>query len=562
MNKTKIFKSLLQAFGFLTALVFLTQTASATVAKLASDEQLILTSRVVLTGEVQAIQAQWDAKRRNIYTYVTVKVSEVLKGQIQNDTIVIKQDGGIVGEDEIRIDGAPRYEIGRQVLLFLDTQPDGALTVKYLFQGKYDIIDDNQTGLRMVQRTIDGDNVHLLPGDDAQTTNRAELSAFIEKIRNTLRTRARETRSLEQNYRGAGIREVPSEYRSDMEDMSAKQDTVVPNFQTGFPARRWFTTAVSFLLNPNGAPVAGGGITEFQQATAAWTNVGTSNMSLFFGGTTGFVAQQQPTDGRNVVSYGALPADNVNCIGEGARTFTRSTSGQTTFVNGRQFIRLLEADMLVNNNLPCFLSNPQNLAYIFAHELGHAIGLQHSSLTTPQPGTPPIMAEAAVDGRGARLGMDDVNGISFIYPQPGLNPIDDQRYFVGSQYRDFLNREPDLDGWDFWTGTIVNECGADPDCLTRKRIDLSRAFFYSTEFLDQHPGLRNPPGVFPDFNNAEFIRLCYLVFLRRDVPPDDPGYQFWLNDLNGDNDYNHIIHAFQVSGDYRSRQFLFYGLDQ
>lgn len=559
MNKTKFSTSALQAFSLLTVLVFLSQTATATVARLASDEQLILTSRVVLTGEVRAIQAQWDGKqRRNIYTYITVKVSEVLKGQIRNDSVVIKQDGGIVGDDEIQIDGAPKYRIGQQVLLFLDTLPDGALTVKYLFQGKYDVVDDAQTGLLMVQRTIDSDNVHLLPGQNEETTNSTELSTFLEKIRNTLRTNAKEARS----YGGASVREVPSEYRSDMEDMSAKQHIVIPNFQTGFPGRRWFTTFVSFLVNPNGAPVAGGGIAEFQQATAAWTNVGTSNMSLSYGGTTGFNAQTQPTDGRNVVSYGFLQADNVNCIGEGARTFTRATSGQTTFVNGRQFIRLLEADILVNSNLPCFLGSSQNLAYVLTHELGHAIGLQHSFLTTPPPGDAPIMAEAAVNGRGARLGMDDVNGISFIYPQPGLVPIDDQRYFVGSQYRDFLNREPDLDGWDFWTGTIVNECGSDPSCLTRKRIDLSRAFFYSSEFLNQHPGLRNPPGVFPDFNNAEFVRQCYIVFLRRDVSPDDPGYQFWLNDLNADNDYNHIIHAFQESIEYRERPFLFYGLDQ
>jgi hypothetical protein len=560
MNRTKIFKSALQAFSFFVALVFLTQTVSATTAKLASDDQLIRTSRVILTGDVQAIQASWDARRQNIYTYVTVKVSEVLKGQLRNDTIVIKQAGGRVGDDAIIIDGAPKYKVGQEVLLFLNTLPDGSLTIAHLFQGKYEIVADADTGRQMVRRTIDGDNVHILPGQTEQVTNSAELSAFIEKIRATLRSGAKETGA---KYRAASIREIPAEYRSDMEDMSAKTD-VNAEFYYFNGGAKFFSTFISYFLNTANSPVAGGGINELQRALNAWTSVGTSNLTLSLAGTTSRQAQQSPNDGFNVIAYnGAFGADNQNCSGIGASTSRRVTFSQTTTVNGRTFVRILESDIQVNNNFPCFLSDPENLAFVFSHELGHTIGLDHSFLTSQPPGTDPIMAPFAFGGRGPDLGMDDWNGISFGYPQPGLNPIDDQKYFVGQQYRDFLNREPDVPGWNFWTGTIVNECSpSDTSCLTRKRIDVARAFFYSTEFLNQHPGLRNPDGVYPDFNNAEFVRQCYLVFLRRDVSPDDGGYQFWLNQLNSNNDYNHIIQAFIESIEYRNRPFIFYGLDQ
>lgn len=560
MTKTKFFKSALQSLSLLAALLLFAQSSLATTGRLLSDERLILTSRLVLTGNVQAVQSQWDKNRQNIHTYVTVQISEMLKGQVQNYYVVLKQEGGVVGGDEVRIDGAPKYQVGQQVLLFLNTLPDGALTVAYLFQGKYDIVSDAQTGQLLAQRTIDGDNVHLLPGQDAQVTNRAELSGFIEKIRSTVRYQTKTASIFERSYSGTDIREIPSEYKNSVGDTSAKDDTPA-EFTFNQGGIRWFTTGVSYLVNPNGAPVSGGGITEFQQGAAAWTNVGTSNISLIYSGTTTRVASSNPNDGFNVISYAPLQADNSSCSGVGAITFTRSISTQTTFVNGRAFKRLLEADIVVNSQFPCFLGVSENLAYIFAHELGHSIGLGHSLLTTAAPGTPPIMAEAAPGGRGATLGMDDVNGVSFIYPQPGLNPIDEQRYFVGQQYRDFLNREPDVSGWDFWTGTI-NECGGDATCIDNKRVDVVRAFFYSTEFLDQHPGLRNPPESSPDFNNAEFIRICYLVFLRRNVDSSDGGYQFWLNDLNSNNDYNHIIRAFLYSTDYRNRQFLFYGIDQ
>ncbi len=49
-------------------------------------------------------------------------------------------------------------------------------------------------------------------------------------------------------------------------------------------------------------------------------------------------------------------------------------------------------------------------------------------------------------------------------------------------YRDFLNREPDSGGLSFWTGQISTVCGADARCISRRRVDVSAAFFFSQEF--------------------------------------------------------------------------------
>ena len=61
------------------------------------------------------------------------------------------------------------------------------------------------------------------------------------------------------------------------------------------------------------------------------------------------------------------------------------------------------------------------------------------------------------------------------------NAIDTAEYFVRQQYLDFLGREPDQKGFNFWDNEI-NSCGMDRDCLERKRVDVSAAFFYSIEF--------------------------------------------------------------------------------
>ena len=63
------------------------------------------------------------------------------------------------------------------------------------------------------------------------------------------------------------------------------------------------------------------------------------------------------------------------------------------------------------------------------------------------------------------------------------NPIDESRAFVRQQYHDFLNREPDESGLNFWVGQIES-CGADPQCREVKRINVSAAFFLSIEFQE------------------------------------------------------------------------------
>lgn len=66
---------------------------------------------------------------------------------------------------------------------------------------------------------------------------------------------------------------------------------------------------------------------------------------------------------------------------------------------------------------------------------------------------------------------------------PAPNAIDDPTTFVRQHYLDFLNREPDQDGLDFWVSNFT-QCNGDPQCLADQRINVSAAFFLSIEFQD------------------------------------------------------------------------------
>jgi glucose/arabinose dehydrogenase len=66
---------------------------------------------------------------------------------------------------------------------------------------------------------------------------------------------------------------------------------------------------------------------------------------------------------------------------------------------------------------------------------------------------------------------------------PPANPVDDTQFFVRQHYHDFLSREPDAPGFQFWTQNIES-CGADAQCREVRRVDTSAAFFLSIEFQE------------------------------------------------------------------------------
>lgn len=76
----------------------------------------------------------------------------------------------------------------------------------------------------------------------------------------------------------------------------------------------------------------------------------------------------------------------------------------------------------------------------------------------------------------------NINGqlaVALVNVTPG-NP-DNTNYFVHQQYVDFLAREPDAGGFDFWANQIAS-CGASQPCVDVKRINTSAAFYLSIEF--------------------------------------------------------------------------------
>jgi hypothetical protein len=410
-----VHKPAIQLMGLLVIALLFASSSSATTAILLSDEQLITSSRVILLGEIKSAKAQWNLNHENIETYVKVKVSTVLKGELQHDEIVFRQLGGTVGDASTVIFGAPSYKAGDRVLLFLDTARDGTLRIAHLFQGKYDVVEDTASGQQRARRHFDVDAVNILgPKDGPNITNEASLNKLTKKIRKVLRTNAAEVSEYDAQRADTPIVETPVEYIDDPAsdpqggDLSA-QYTFLGNF-------RWFQPdtgqPVQYRLNQTSAPIAGGGVTEINQALAAWTNVQTTALVLQNAGSTTSAGFLQ--DGVSALSFNDpldQMSDPVGCSGVLAIGGVTSAGGGTRVIGGITFSHIFEGDVVFNRNFSCFLGISANLAEVATHEIGHSIGFDHSA----DPNAT-MYATAHGGGRGATLGTDDIAAVSFLYP--------------------------------------------------------------------------------------------------------------------------------------------------
>jgi Bacterial Ig domain/Domain of unknown function (DUF4214) len=81
----------------------------------------------------------------------------------------------------------------------------------------------------------------------------------------------------------------------------------------------------------------------------------------------------------------------------------------------------------------------------------------------------------------SQLGSNTDSTFSAMFTGASANPLDTPEYFVRQQYLDFLGREPDEGGFNYWSDQIL-VCQHDLDCRERRRSNVSAAFFFSLEF--------------------------------------------------------------------------------
>jgi len=107
---------------FVASLVLLTlpRSVAATTVMHMSFDELTRKADVIAIGQVTNIDFTAADDASWVYTYVTLDVIDLLKGETSEDTITLRMDGGRISEERVLIvAGMPTFELGEEVVVFV-----------------------------------------------------------------------------------------------------------------------------------------------------------------------------------------------------------------------------------------------------------------------------------------------------------------------------------------------------------------------------------------------------------------------------------------------------------
>jgi hypothetical protein len=167
------------------AFVVLPVVLRATVIVPVDFRELVTIAPVIVHGRVVDVRSDWVDGRRSVETFVTVEATEYLKGNL-GERLTFKVPGGQLGRYRTVFVGAPAFQDGDEVVLFLKSSGPSYPYIIGLSQGAFRVVADPRSGRRMVTTPI----VMGKGGDDPEPIVRGDVTRkplAIEAFRDAVR---------------------------------------------------------------------------------------------------------------------------------------------------------------------------------------------------------------------------------------------------------------------------------------------------------------------------------------------------------------------------------------
>ena len=119
-------------------------------------DRLVGSSDYIVRAVVKSVDSEWRENatkpgQRYIGSKVTLEVREVIKGAPPNP-LVLDMVGGRVGQEELTIDGAPKFQVGQENVLFVSGNGTNFYPLTGLMHGFFPVRHDARTGQDQMTR--------------------------------------------------------------------------------------------------------------------------------------------------------------------------------------------------------------------------------------------------------------------------------------------------------------------------------------------------------------------------------------------------------------------------
>lgn len=395
-------KLLLIAFIATSGLILSTSALHASSVLAASEADDVRASRGICRGRVTSMEAFRHPQRGGIFTRVRITVLEALKGRFPAEITLVQRGGTIDGESE-STGSSPSFQIGDEHLFHLQRRADGSLE---LLRG---------------------------PASAERLSARFASQQKLRRVRNLTSAQSSSTFITGEDFGAVtGVQQANSGTPSGATGLLVNG--------SGIPARLLPPDrgeAIGYLVDIQALPA---GISEAQaltavtQALAAWTAV--TGITFRYDGLQNFglsAANVAINDERLRIQLHDLFGEitGPTTLGIGGRSFTNvsndfaTTGGGGGQVNGLEFHKATRGYVVLKHTATS-MQTPSTFTEVLCHEVGHALGMAHSSENAAEADT--TLKEAVMffqvhaDGRGATLGAYDGPVIQKAHPPANTPP--------------------------------------------------------------------------------------------------------------------------------------------